>query len=487
MENNKDIYFRTDSTIHLVKSSLAFESAFLYELVKSNPDLGTESHPLMIDLDTKTFDYVIEVLRNGPIYMMTVPETELDIISKFISAPNTITQSKFIALNVSGEMFYTTVPTLSKASYFNSVIEWNIEISPTININRSHKAFYHILKYMRNSKYIIPEEYLYEDYFYGVFDNFNKCTNQWTNLNKQTVENQLQKSHPIDPYLIGNPQVTFHKMVYRRHTLFTRNNKQVIGTQINPHTIIYDIDTGDILNRMFLHFVPINPLSFITDLKIKKIELVADNDFIIDSNSWDFILMNMNLFDTNLKIKYLSYLKKNELYVPLFFNLNLSGLGVPLCSIKNKIRLHVTVERLAPEQSPGVTVEQSPGLTLENNMDDQYRSRLIFKYNEITGEEKRRFEQVSHEYLYQSPSDMIVQFDDYSSDVLLPFSGAIKWIMFKIESESGTYGGHRDLLLEADLFVNSKLYIQTDPLISSEDFYYGSNGKKYMSGKKCCW
>jgi len=453
MEPNN--YFRTDSVVHEVKTNLLFESPLLSKLVKNNPGFGSKERPLLLDIDRKTFDCVIEVLRNGKIY--NVPSVESDIVSKFISNTNIdpIPQLDFIEVNVSGELFYTTIATLSKSTYFSSFIEWNSSSSmpAVINIDRNSKSFRHILKYMRNPKYVIPQKYLYEDYFYGVFDKFKKCDNQWKKLDS-IIDRQLSRPDldPTEKYLVGNPQITHHKLVYRRHTLFTRNNKQVIGLQSSPNIIMYDIDTGNILNQMFVHFVPCSPDSNITDLKIRKIELITDNDFVIDSNSWGFIQMNLNLFNSDLKKNYLTYLEKNELYVPLFFNTNNPGLGLPMDAIKNKIRLQIT---------------------LENNVGNKYKSRLVYKYNNLDTEEKRRFEQVSHEYLYRSPLDLIIGFDNYMAEVILPFSGVNKWIIFKIESDSN-YRYPNDLLLEADLYVNNELYMRTDPLISAEDFFYGT-------------
>ena len=81
MEPN--IYFQTDAIIHEVKKNLALESRLLGQLIMNNIGLGSKEHPLLIDIDKKTFECVIEALRNGRVYV--IPPTETDIVSKFIS------------------------------------------------------------------------------------------------------------------------------------------------------------------------------------------------------------------------------------------------------------------------------------------------------------------------------------------------------------------------------------------------------------------
>lgn len=455
-------YFKTDYTIHEIKSSLVSASVLLSKLVSDNPNLGNKYYQILLDIDKKTFECIIETLRNGKEYK--IPICELDYVSKFISNDIILPkQSDFVKVDLNGIIFYTTIKTLSKLTYFSSYIELaNSSMDSVININRSGKSFRHVLKYLRNPNYIIPKKYLYEDYFYGIFDKFNKCDNIWsteTPINNHQFLDVAEHNKTVDKELVGNPQITFHKLVHRPHTLFTRTNKQVIGNHVTPNVITYNIDIGNILNRMFVHIVPLNPELDIADLQIEKVELVTDDNFIIDTNSWDFIQMHLDLFAPELKKNHLTYLEKNELYLPLFFNLNNVGVGLPIRAIENKIKLRVV---------------------LKNNIGNKYRSRLVYKYNDVTGEERRKFIQTTeivHKYLYQCPIDLTVKFNNYVSEIILPFSGANKWIIFKIDSDSNYNTYHNNLLLQADLYVNDKFYMQTDPLISMEDFLSGTGGK----------
>ena len=73
-------------------------------------------------------EHIIEILRNGDQYHF--PQSELESISKFFAQNDFIVpkQCDFIKLNVGGGIFYTTIETLNKAKYFNSIIKWKNSI-----------------------------------------------------------------------------------------------------------------------------------------------------------------------------------------------------------------------------------------------------------------------------------------------------------------------------------------------------------------------
>ena len=66
-----------------------------------------------------------------------------------------------------------------------------------------------------------------------------------------------------DIYLTGNPQITFFKIVYRRHTNFAMEaHKQTpAGSVAASSTAAYTISrTGDLVGRMYVH-MPAGPTS----------------------------------------------------------------------------------------------------------------------------------------------------------------------------------------------------------------------------------
>ena len=60
-----------------------------------------------------------------------------------------------------------------------------------------------------------------------------------------------------DIYLTGNPQVTFFKVVYRRHTNFAiEARKQTIKGDVGPGNVVNSVidRSGDLIGRMYLEF-----------------------------------------------------------------------------------------------------------------------------------------------------------------------------------------------------------------------------------------
>lgn len=443
-----EYYFRCDFKIRIIKINLIQKSPVLTKLITDNPDLGTADSPIMLDIDIMTLDCIIEVLRNGSVY--PVPLNEIAIVSKYIMDVEDIVlvpQCEFIIVKVSEKSFCTTTRILSLSTYFNSYMEFGV-LPKEIFIDKNAKSFRHILKHMRNTEYAIPSEYLYEIGFYDISNKTNEINISYLwDKYKKTEYCQSSFQNGLDAYLCGNPQITFHKNIYKRHTFFSRNNNQVFDPIIDSNIITFNISKGDILNNMFVHFVPINTELFrAKDIKIEGFELTAGGNR-IDYNSWNFIQMNLDLFNPELKEKHLLCLEKNELYVPLFFNTNNPTLGFPMLALDAVVQLKVK---------------------LKNKSSSIYESRLVYKYNNLDLEETNKFKQNAHEYLYQIPSDLIENFDDYNAEIVLPFNGAIKWIIFKIDSEM--CHSNNNLLVKAELYIDDKLYMQTDPLISFDDF-----------------
>ena len=68
---------------------------------------------------------------------------------------------------------------------------------------------------------------------------------------------QLVAKGAQDVYLTGNPDVTFFKVVYRRHTNFSRESIQqsIVGTPSPGSTVSCEIGRfGDLISGMYLEF-----------------------------------------------------------------------------------------------------------------------------------------------------------------------------------------------------------------------------------------
>jgi len=77
--------------------------------------------------------------------------------------------SNRVHLNVGGRHFETTKETLIQSPYFEALLNrWAPDSSKEIFLDRSGKAFEHVLSFLRNPKYNVPFPYQSELEFYGL-------------------------------------------------------------------------------------------------------------------------------------------------------------------------------------------------------------------------------------------------------------------------------------------------------------------------------
>ena len=78
-----------------------------------------------------------------------------------------------------------------------------------------------------------------------------------------------------DVYLTGNPQITFWKVVYRRHTNFALESvrQDFNGTVRSGSNVVATISrNGDLIHKAYLEVKPNGPVTNIADV-IKTVEL----------------------------------------------------------------------------------------------------------------------------------------------------------------------------------------------------------------------
>ena len=95
----------------------------------------------------------------------------------------------YVKLNISGQIFVTKRSNLEKSSYLLSLVSNNNEVL----IDGSAKAFHHILAFLRNSKYVIPERYLSEMKFYDIeYRKYGIYSDEIVTLNVSGTEFHVQ-------------------------------------------------------------------------------------------------------------------------------------------------------------------------------------------------------------------------------------------------------------------------------------------------------
>jgi len=225
-----------------------------------------------------------------------------------------------------------------------------------------------------------------------------------------------------DVYLSGNPQITFFKVVYRRHTNFavepiqqTWNGSIDFGRQVTCNIN----RNGDLITNMYIA-VQLNavtnidkPWGYVRRLghalvQSCKIEIGGSQ---IDQHYGDWLniwyelthkagqqkgygkmigdVSELTTVSTNDKPLY-------QMYIPLqfWFNRN-NGLALPLIALQyHDVRVTVNFRSLAD----CINWETDYPTNLNNLMKDSY---LLIDYVYLDSEERKRFAQASHEYLIE--------------------------------------------------------------------------------------
>ena len=217
-----------------------------------------------------------------------------------------------------------------------------------------------------------------------------------------------------DIYLTGNPQITFFKVVYRRHTNFACESiEQTFNGSVdfNKRVTATISRNGDLIKDMFLEVeLPVINTAGeywsngVGNAMIKKAEIEIGGQ-LIDRHygewmdiwtelsvpvgkktvGYDLMVGNSDVVDvTNGETK-------RRLYVPLqFWFCRNPGLALPLIALQyHEVKLNL---ELRP--SSDLTI----GTATAVNMDS---CKLYVDYVYLDTDERRRFAQVSHEYLIE--------------------------------------------------------------------------------------
>ena len=227
-----------------------------------------------------------------------------------------------------------------------------------------------------------------------------------------------------DVYLTGNPQITFFKVVYRRHTNFAIESIQQTfnGTAGFGNTVNVTISrNGDLINRTYLQLkVPGLGSSASTDkyanyfgLRVLKNVTVEIGGQQIDKHysDWMYIWNELSL-PLGKKHGYESMVgadgyelakqattAKTSLYIPLeFWFCRNVGLALPLIALQyHEVKLKIEFEDMTKCVTSGA---QSAATTAFPN--GQFTEASIWvDYIFLDTDERRRFAQLSHEYLIE--------------------------------------------------------------------------------------
>ena len=176
-----------------------------------------------------------------------------------------------------------------------------------------------------------------------------------------------------DIYLTGNPQITFFKVVYRRHTNFS---KEAISQQWNGAGTSKTCTlarNGDLVQEIYLQSATagtavVAPTSVEVEIGGQK----------IDKHYGSWLTIYDELFETNYALK--NVVDVDFMPLRFWFNRN-PGLALPL------IALQYHEVKIVADWSASADAEKC--------------GNLLVNYLYLDTDERRRFAQVSHEYLIE--------------------------------------------------------------------------------------
>jgi hypothetical protein len=253
-----------------------------------------------------------------------------------------------------------------------------------------------------------------------------------------------------DVYLTGNPQITFFKVVYRRHTNFAMEAIEQTpsgGLKLGSRISVQITRNGDLIHRVYFNgslkntadgttvtkSIPLVPNFGQKLLKTIELEIGGQridkhysewlyvwNELTIPSGKRDGYNLMVGADKLNRSIK-LSANKSYELYVPLeFWFCRNVGLALPLIALQyHEVKINIEFESAAAlidrnagnftsdedDNSNGSGVDNTNaamyGSSADNALLELSDPKIWVDYIFLDTDERRRFAQLSHEYLIE--------------------------------------------------------------------------------------
>ena len=276
-----------------------------------------------------------------------------------------------------------------------------------------------------------------------------------------------------DIYLTGNPQITFFKVVYRRHTNFAMESieQAFTGSVGFGRKCTCTIErNGDLLHKMYLEVdltlgvgdnsLMEKHLGNIGHSMIREVE-VSIGGQCVDKHYGEWLELWSQLTNTEqglvknrtLTNGSLQTANGRKLYIPLQFWFNRNpGLALPLIALQyHEVKLTVFLNDSAAAGGSNV---------------DDVSMCLFCDYIFLDTDERRRFAQVSHEYLIeqlQYNNCLTVKAGESATNVELRFNHPCKELVWVAQDQAmsgatafkfGKAGGVGDNVVSAKLQLN---------------------------------
>lgn len=310
---------------------------------------------------------------------------------------------------------------------------------------------------------------------------------------------QLSSTGISDKYLTGNPQITFFKTIYRRHTNFAVENikQDFMSTPSFGQTITCKIPSnGDLITKLYLEInLPelkqiqsnstyvgwINALGhhIIDYYNIKIGGQTIDTHYSQWLDIWSEIYLNNSKQKTynNMILKSTTNLyhkingtKQQTIFLPLNFWFSNIGLALPLLCLKyHEVTIDVKFKNLLNLiKSDKILVNP---VDINNNPIDILSSYINIDYIYLDSDERKKYIHNKHEYLIeqiQFTGTRTIEPNSYNYQTKLDHRHNVKEIYFSLQPHNNiilhTQNGNKhniynnngnEIISEVELLLNS--------------------------------
>ena len=257
-----------------------------------------------------------------------------------------------------------------------------------------------------------------------------------------------------DVYLTGNPQITFFKVVYRRHTNFSMESIRQTPNGSLPIQSVTLARNGDLVHKIYIEWA--GKTGTVAESYIQSENRHTESDTLdnttapsssirtveveiggqlIDRMTGNFIQHYGELIENNptgsarsmfqssiLRGKGPGY-EKAACWTPLpFWFCRNPGLAIPLIALQyHEVKLNLTYADWMSDSATPMGYDLKPEIWVD--------------YIYLDTDERRRFAQVSHEYLIEQVQHQSKQFNNtkdtaFSEDINLVFNHPVKELMW---------------------------------------------------------
>lgn len=253
-----------------------------------------------------------------------------------------------------------------------------------------------------------------------------------------------------DVYLTGNPQITFFKVVYRRHTNFSSECIELTfsGSPGYGKTVTSTISrNGDLITKVYLKVVlPSGNYSVCKNFGFAVIDNVTceiggtqvDKQY----GDWMYVWNELagdrhtqagldRMIGNTSALTTLGAQEKTTLYVPLYFWFcRNNGLALPLIALQ----YHEVKVKVQFSDKDRVVVGEGTNGDIED-------ATLLVDYIYLDTEERKRFAQASHEYLIEQLQYTGAEnLEKGSNKIRLNFNHPCKFLVWGVKTEQNMSG-----------------------------------------------